>query len=233
MEQKKNKLYFSLFIFIILLFVVGGFFYTHYMINKPEEKPKSKKTNIVELKDSRVLKTKDYIYFENGEELDSDEEIFYEDIVLNIKNQKSLEETLNTEFKSYKSSIVKTDEEFYLPYRLYEVVEFDNYISLIIKDYGYNNEDHLPKGLKGYIFNKEDGTLISEDIILSNYNKTLNDLINPVREKISVNRLETDLLEETMSNLNYFIYINKIGNLEIAYTVKSTLIDYYDKITLD
>lgn len=233
MEQKKNKFYFLVFIFIILVIVIGGFVYTYYMINKPKQINKEPKPDIVELKDSRIIKSKDYIYFENGEELDEVEEIFYEEIVININNQKSIQDTLNSENENYKNSIVRTDEEFNLPYRIYEIIEFDKYISLIIKDYVYNKEDHLPRGMKGYIFNKEEGTLVSEEQILLEYKTSLDNLKKDIRSKIAALRIETDLLDETMNTFNHFVYVNKIGNLEISYLVKSTSIDYYDRITLD
>ncbi len=232
MEHKRNKIYFSMFMIIILLVVVGGYFYMHKVTNKKEIKTEVKKP-VVELKESRIVKSKDYIYFVNAEELEESEEIFYEEIVINIKGHKDLENTLNEEFKTYKNSIDKTDEEYKLPYRLYEIIDFDNYISLIIKDYTFNKEDHIPTGIKGYIFSKEEGKLITEEEILEEYSQTLSSLKEKVKDKIVAFRIEEDLLDDTMNSFNHFVYVNKIGNLEIAYLVKSTLVDYYDKITLD
>ena len=40
-------------------------------------------------------------------------------------------------------------------------------------------------------------------------------------------------VDKTLSNLNYALYINKIGKLEINYIVNSTKQNYYDNIVID
>ena len=66
MEQK-NVLGLISLIIIILFFVIGGYFFMNYMLKNT--KPEEKKELIEEIKDYRIDKTKDYIYYENGEDL--------------------------------------------------------------------------------------------------------------------------------------------------------------------
>ena len=64
MDNTKNKIGIILLGIILLIFVVGGYFFMKYMISSPSKS--HKKNNIVN--DVRVNSSKDYIYFDNSSE---------------------------------------------------------------------------------------------------------------------------------------------------------------------
>ena len=138
MDYKKNKISFVIFIIIMLFIVIGGFlFITFY---EPQKEMKEEDKGIIVAKDIRINEFEDYIIFEEKETLIEDEEepLIQYKIKLNIKGTEELEEEINLIYKD-----LKEDEEGNLvsfDYRLFEVIKFDNYISLIIKDYHYQNE---------------------------------------------------------------------------------------------
>ena len=61
--KEKVKVWF--FVILLLIFIVGGYFFTVYMT---KEKPhtEEKKDFVEEIKDYRIDKSKDYIYYING-----------------------------------------------------------------------------------------------------------------------------------------------------------------------
>lgn len=232
MDYKKNKISFVIFIIIMLFIVIGGFlFITFY---EPQKEMKEEDKGIIVTKDIRINEFEDYIIFEEKETLieDEDEPLIQYKIKLNIKGTEEIEEEINLIYKD-----LKEDEEGNLvsfDYRLFEVIKFDNYISLIIKDYHYQNKDHIPYDLNIYIFDELTGKLISEPKFLNDNTLDINKIKTEIKEKLDAfnKRSEEEILnlDETMRNLKYIIYTNKIGSIEIGYIVKSDLGDYYDTL---
>jgi hypothetical protein len=234
MNYKQNKSSFLLFLFSVLLIVVGGFIYVYIFINSPKEEEQ----DLVEEKiDYRIDKTKDYIIFSNEVVLLEDEEhpISNYDININLKDYDTLEKTLNNFDNKieYEKNILKKFE-----YREYEIINYENFISLIVKTYLYETDINNALDINAYIFDKENGSLVSEEKLLEKYGKTSKQVKDKVEEKLKINQVvedDEDLINinDTLNPFQYILYISKIGDLKVEYIIKSTENDYYDNITLD
>ena len=81
MDNTKNKIGVIFLIIVLLLFIVGGYFFMEYMLKTPDKIKNARKDQ--EITDIRINKKKDYIYFENTTEIIND--IFKQDVIFNIK----------------------------------------------------------------------------------------------------------------------------------------------------
>ena len=185
MEQK-NVLGLISLIIIILFFVIGGYFFMNYMLKNT--KPEEKKELIEEIKDYRIDKTKDYIYYENGEEILEEEEIHRDEAILNFKTLTELNETLKEEVENIYGNVKYTKDMdlpstdssgnkivynentkgiYSLQYRNYENVKFSNYVSLVAVDFDYDIvKGSIPFNIKSYIVDINTGQLVNEDELL-------------------------------------------------------------------
>ena len=244
-ENFKNKLGLFTFIFIILFLAIGGYFFTNYLLNEKED---NKTNNNKEKQDYRIDQKKDYIYFTNSEVISEGAEIYYQDVVINLTTQETLNETLEKENQIYKNNIkyisdqnilsdeiinYNNDNLYALTFREYEIHEYDKYVSLIIKDYNYSCFDLTSfNKTKSYIFNVENGKLLTEEEILSIYNQSMEQIKEKIREHLVskqsvIDEVEVIKIDETVSDLsNYSLYINEYGRLYISYLVKTTQVDY-------
>ena len=177
MIERKNIFGLILFGIILLLFIVGGYFFMDYMLNDYQEKPKEENESITELKEIRLDSTKEYIYFENSEEFLPEEEIYKEDVIINIKGFENINEELKAEMKNFYQDVtyikdieltedaICTNNEkgiYSFSNREYVTNEYDNYISLVITDYDYNCIDgNVAQNIKSYVISKEDGKQIT------------------------------------------------------------------------
>ena len=78
MDNTKNKIGVIFLIIVLLLFIVGGYFFMEYMLKTPDKTKSVRKDQ--EITDIRINKKKDYIYFENTTEIIND--IFKQDVIL-------------------------------------------------------------------------------------------------------------------------------------------------------
>jgi len=244
-ENFKNKLGFFTFFIIVLALLIGGFFLTNYLLNKEDIK-KDKVLN--EIKEHRIDKEKDYIYFTNGETISEGAEIYYQDVVINLKNQKQLTETLEKENRIYKNNIqylsdtdilsddiikYNNDNLYALTFREYKNYSYDKYVSLIVNEYNYSCFDlNTFIGTKSYVFDVTKDKLLSEDEILNLYKLTMDEIKEMVRSRLIetqkiVDEVELIKIDETLENFNnYSLYINEYGRLYISFLVKTTQVDY-------
>lgn len=247
-ENLKNKLGFWVFTLIVLFLAVGGYFFTDYVLininNKDETQEKE------ELKDYKVDKTKEYIYYKNEEVISEGTEgaeIYYKDVVINLSTQEVLNEALEKENKMYKNNIkyisqmnlisgeiinYNNDDLYALNFREYETYEFDKYVSLVINDYYYSCFDLITfDKSKSYVFNTENGKLLTEEEVLNMYNQNMEGIKEKIREKLIasqtiINEVEVIKIEDTLNMTDYALYINDYGKLYISYLVKTTQVDY-------
>ena len=103
--MEKNGWKFIVFAIIVLIIIIGGFLLMQNSF------PKENTTKVVnkkskKIKDIKIDKDKDYIYFENSETIAHDLDIEYKDVVFNFKNQESIQKQLNDETKEYKDALV-------------------------------------------------------------------------------------------------------------------------------
>ena len=242
-ENFKNKLGITIFILLILSLAIGGFFFTNYIlktdrsINNKEEKKISYK----------IDNKKEYIYFINNEVISEGAEIYYQDVVVNLTTQTTLNEALKKENEIYKNNIkyisdmnlmsnelvnYNNDNLYALTFREYKTYEYDKYISLVINDYNYSCFDLITYNKsKGYIFDVETGMALEEKDIFYKYNTNLDKIKEQIRSELLtkqsvVDEVEVIKIEDTINDLNYALYINEYGHLFISYLVKTTQVDY-------
>lgn len=243
--MENNKIKFSIFIIVIFIFIFGGFI---LMQNSMPDKEKENKNRITEIKkqDIRINKTLDYIYYADADRIVNELDLEYKNIIINFKDDNNIASKLNEENAQLKSEI-KYDETLedapynnlaYAKYMIYEVLYYEDYISLIVKYYSYDNENLVTfLDSKSYVFNKTSGNLYSSDDLLSNYNITKDVVIEKVKTHINDSallktdeELDADASVELLDNLS--LYIDKLGRLSITFLVKSDQKDYNDYVLL-
>ena len=249
----KENIKIGLFILLLLIFIFGGYIFTSYII---KEKPHvEKKPEVIkEIKDYRLDKSKDYIYYDEAKNLIASEDITTSKIVINLKDFENLtndlnEENnrLNNEVKYTKDitidkdkTVTENEEGIYsINYREYEENTFKDYINLVVKDYTYDIEKGItPIKLKSYVINKNTNKLINEEELLNSF-KVNNDII---KEKVKERLTNTQTLvegenvikiDDTLNNLeNHAISVSKNGHLKVTFIVISEKSIYNDSIEI-
>lgn len=244
-ENFKNKLGFWCFVIIVLFLLIGGYFFMNYALNDHKSQNNKKGTEV----SYKIDKKKDYIYFENEKVVSEKAEIIYKDIIINLKGQEVLTETLNKTNAIYQENIqylkditlldeslikYNNDDLYALTYRKYDVYEYDNYVSLLVNDYNYSCFDLTTfNKVKGYVFNTDNGKELSEKELFALYDTNMESIKNKIREELTKDQtvndegIEVIKIDETINNLdNYGLYINEFGRLYISYLVKTNEVDY-------
>lgn len=254
MDSTKNKIGVIFLGIVLLIFIVGGYFFMKYMVNNPT---KEKKKGIVELTNEvRINNKKDYIYFDNTTEIIDD--IFKQDVILNFKGLEDENNKLHSELEELSKKEVKvTNEEipegvtcendlYSFLYRTYEVTEFSNYASVVIMDYDYNCvSGSVPTNIKSYVINKDNGSIITNEELLKIFETTDDKIIESINKRLADTQvLDEDSMvidtENTINDIkngsygtNKALSISKNGKLVINFIVKSNKINYNDSIELN
>lgn len=246
----RSKFGFISFLVVVLLFIVGGYFLTDYLVNGDFTFGTNSLDNVVELVDYRIDKTMDYIYFEEREYPISSLWMKYQTITINITGHQELEDELNDSEAILSSSVTYvTDEDesnesllfneegiYSLEYREYDLINYGDYITLISYDYKYDISNVVtPLKLGVYTFDKTTNELLSEEDILNLYDITIEEVKEEVKSVISTKSYadSTIKVSDTMNDFTYIIYINKIGNLEVMYLLNSTSGYSYDTLVIN
>ncbi len=244
-DSFKSKLGFSFFVLFIMFLLVGGYFLTKYLSSDDfSKKYNNKNTSEISYK---IDEDKDYIYFINEKTISEKANLIYKDVVINIKGEEDLTESLEKENKENKNTIkyiskenlgnieipYNYDDLYTLYHRNYETYAFDKYVSLVIKDYTYSCYDLLTfKLAKSYVYDIESGKRLSNEELLKKFNKNMDDIINKIREGLNKSQTidegkEVIKIDDTLNNFtNYALYVNDFGKLCITYLVKSVDKDY-------
>lgn len=245
--MEKNKIGFIFFSIILLVIVVGGF-----VLMKQSENSDNTNTTFIkkltkeEEKEIRLDTEKDYIYFTDTDKLVEELDITYQTINFNFDGVSSIEDKLNNENKELKDT-VKYDDTLetdaydkltYAKYSIYTVYTYDSYISLIVDYYEFNQEDLITyTGGCTYIFNKNTGSIISNEELLKTYNLTESDVLDKIKDYVEDQNLLKDNEEldsdATIENIDTLaLYVDKIGRLTASVLVKSDQKDYNDSVIL-
>lgn len=236
--EKNNGIKFILFGIILLIIIIGGYI---LMMKSMPENNKPKKKEEVKVIDNRINKKKSYIYFKNEKHASEEYNIEYMDIVLNFKNNTVIEKELNEETANMKKTF-KTDEDSNVEsakYKLYNIHEYDKYLSLVVDYYSFNKEDlGLYEKSSIYVFNKETGKLYSEEELLKEFNMSKEDVLKKIEEYIDAQsklkeeqEIDVDKTMDNIKNLNLFV--DRIGRLNTSVLVKSDQKDYNEVIILN
>lgn len=250
MEDSKSKVGSFLFIVFILCLIIGGQLLYYKVLHKDDVKENDNKGKV----DYRIDKKKDFVYYTNESVISEGVDIYYKDVVINIKGQEVLTESLNKENAIYKENIkyisdqnllsddlinYNHDNLYMLNYRDYDTSQYKNYYSLLILDYSYDCFDLSSiQKIKSYVFDTNTGKLLTDDELLKEFNTSWDTIKEKMREHLTekqeiVNEAELIKIDETINNLdNYGFTVNSIGNLVINFLVKTTQVDYNDNITI-
>lgn len=261
-DVRSGHIYALLFIMFIGLLSIGGFFLTKMLTKNDQTENPKKEENKSIVTNLKVNKDEEYLYFTNNETLSIEHDITYQDIKININSDdaKKIETKLNNEMAELKGSVKKISEEelteedlakiiykdddiYSAKYRKYTRYIYKDYASIYIEDYEFDCLNGPNKvNTSAYVFNTENGKLLSNSEILDIYNISIEKLKSIVKEKLDKEQIVIDEVEQiditsTLNNLenpnNYSLYINKGGFLYLSYLVKNVKNDYNDVIILN
>ena len=253
MIKIKNYLGIIILTIIMLAFIVGGFFTMRYFTDHKETK-ENKNNNTQQEIDLRIDKGKDYFYYDNEEEIIASMEIEYLEPVFNIEGAEEINAKLKEEVQNLKKTIkyyndselpegnLGNEEKIYsLNYRDYREFSYDKYLSLAILDYSYDLVNgSIPLHLDSYVINKETGKRFTNEELLNIFNVTEDKIGQKVKEKLENSVLlyeQTGVTVDVNSSLNYLneyyaLYVNKFGELEVTFVVKTSENTYNDSVTV-
>ncbi|MFI3260408.1 MAG: hypothetical protein R3Y13_01680 [bacterium] len=244
-----NKIGFILFTIVILIFIIGGYFLTDYVVSTDFSVPEEKEV-VTQITDNRIDKTKDYIYFTDVVYPISGEHMKFQTVNININGLEYIATNLNSSDENFKSTIKyytdvdmsdvdmtfsNADEVYSLSYREYVVTEYSDYVTLYYQDYDYNIENlNIPTDIYSYTIDTSTAKIMDEDDLLDKYDVSLEEVTDMVFESVSASAYNNSSINvsETFSEFKYILYINKIGSLEIIYLVDCSSGNYYDKLVV-
>ena len=239
-DVRKGKVYAALFVFFIIVLIVGGYMAMVYLTSGKE--PQKEKTP--EVKQSlKIDEDKDYLYFTNVDLKNEDYNIIYQDVNINLDSSeaRSLENNLNNAMADLKSTykliseanlteeenekVLFTDSGIYeASYIKYTRYISPKYISLLVDYYEFNcysGEKYLSS--IAYVFDVKTGKLLSNNEVLKLYDYSLDKLKQKVRDHLQEEQKEVEevVIEEEEEKI-----VNK-DLIDIDSTIKSLDDDNY------
>ena len=242
MKTNQIKVYF--FIFVILVFIFGGF----YLMKKSEKLKNVVDKKVTEVKDTdiRFDKTKDYIYYSDGNVVEGELDIEYKNININFEDKDGVAAIVNKENEEMSKSPVydETNEEanynhlISAKFAKYEIIHYVDYITLVVNKYSFDYKTIITTlGSDVYVFDKTSGKLYNNDELLSKFSINKDDINEKVKTYLNDKNLVSEEnkidVEKTISNnTKYNLYVDKLGRLVISILVKAEKSDYNDIIVL-
>lgn len=242
MKTNQIKVYF--FIFVILVFIFGGF----YLMKKSEKLKNVVDKKVTEVKDTdiRFDKTKDYIYYSDVNVVEGELDIEYKNININFEDKEGVAAIVNKENEEMSKSLVydETNEEanynhlISAKFAKYEIIHYVDYITLVVNKYSFDYKTIITTlGSDVYVFDKTSGKLYNNDELLSKFSINKDDINEKVKTYLNDKNLVSEEnkidVEQTISNnTKYNLYVDKLGRLVISILVKAEKSDYNDIIVL-
>ena len=242
MKTNQIKVYF--FIFVILVFIFGGF----YLMKKSEKLKNVVDKKVTEVKDTdiRFDKTKDYIYYSDVNVVEGELDIEYKNININFEDKEGVAAIVNKENEEMSKSPVydETNEEanynhlISAKFAKYEIIHYVDYITLVVNKYSFDYKTIITTlGSDVYVFDKTTGKLYNNDELLSKFSINKDDINEKVKTYLNDKNLVSEEnkidVEKTISNnTKYNLYVDKLGRLVISILVKAEKSDYNDIIVL-
>lgn len=242
MKTNQIKVYF--FIFVILVFIFGGF----YLMKKSEKLKNVADKKVTEVKDTdiRLDKTKDYIYYSDVNVVEGELDIEYKNININFEDKEGVAAIVNKENEEMSKSPVydETNEEanynhlISAKFAKYEIIHYVDYITLVVNKYSFDYKTIITTlGSDVYVFDKTSGKLYNNDELLSKFSINKDDINEKVKTYLNDKNLVSEEnkidVEQTISNnTKYNLYVDKLGRLVISILVKAEKSDYNDIIVL-
>jgi hypothetical protein len=253
--EEKNKAIIGciLFLLFILIIGVGGYIYTFKNDNHKTVNNKENTLANVYKKDA----TKDYIYYEDENIISEELNLIYKNPVINLDNSQAdaIYNELAKENENYANNVKKisqttndtgqeiaynTDDIYSATIREYEDYEYASYVSLVVSDSLYDcfKGVYDYTSIKSYIFDTFKNQRVSNIDILSNYDITLADVKEQIKERLEneITDENTINIDETIENLSndnsYGLYIDNDGSLGIIFIVKSEQMNYNETMII-
>lgn len=242
MKTNQIKVYF--FIFVILVFIFGGF----YLMKKSEKLKNVVDKKVTEVKDTdiRLDKTKDYIYYSDVNVVEGELDIEYKNININFEDKDGVAAIVNKENEEMSKSPVydETNEEanynhlISAKFAKYEIIHYVDYITLVVNKYSFDYKTIITTlGSDVYVFDKTSGKLYNNDELLSKFSINKDDIKGKIETYLNDKNLVSEEnkidVEKTISNnTKYNLYVDKLGRLVISILVKAEKSDYNDIIVL-
>lgn len=242
MKTNQIKVYF--FIFVILVFIFGGF----YLMKKSEKLKNVVDKKVTEVKDTdiRFDKTKDYIYYSDVNVVEGELDIEYKNININFEDKDGVAAIVNKENEEMSKSPVydETNEEanynhlISAKFAKYEIIHYVDYITLVVNKYSFDYKTIITTlDSDVYVFDKTTGKLYNNDELLSKFSINKEDINEKVKTYLNDKNLVSEEnkidVEQTISNnTKYNLYVDKLGRLVISILVKAEKSDYNDIIVL-
>ena len=242
MKTNQIKVYF--FIFVILVFIFGGF----YLMKKSEKLKNVVDKKVTEVKDTdiRFDKTKDYIYYSDVNVVEGELDIEYKNININFEDKDGVAAIVNKENEEMSKSPVydETNEEanynhlISAKFAKYEIIHYVDYITLVVNKYSFDYKTIITTlGSDVYVFDKTTGKLYNNDELLSKFSINKEDINEKVKTYLNDKNLVSEEnkidVEKTISNnTKYNLYVDKLGRLVLSILVKAEKSDYNDIIVL-
>ena len=242
MKTNQIKVYF--FIFVILVFIFGGF----YLMKKSEKLKNVVDKKVTEVKDTdiRFDKTKDYIYYSDVNVVEGELDIEYKNININFEDKDGVAAIVNKENEEMSKSLVydETNEEanynhlISAKFAKYEIIHYVDYITLVVNKYSFDYKTIITTlGSDVYVFDKTTGKLYNNDELLSKFSINKEDINEKVKTYLNDKNLvseenKIDVDKTISNNTKYNLYVDKLGRLVISILVKAEKSDYNDIIVL-
>jgi len=252
LERKRNLIGGIGFVSFVLFLIIGGFFLTKYLTSDNEKEKIQQK----EIDNLKIAEEKELIYFTNEKVISEDPDIVFQDIVVNIKGNETLNEVINNDMENIRSSVKKISESevdrsreilyeesdiFYSLERNYLSYESSKYLSLIIYDGEYNcYTGSTINKLKTYNFSLGTGKQLSNETVLGFNSMSIDDVKNKVRVKLEED--QKDFSEDSQINFDETLngitltdaalFFKPTGKLYISVIVKTNQESYNDTIEL-
>ena len=255
-NTEKSVLSMTIFLIIVLVIGVSGYFLVIKNRDRSEEKSPIIEESIVNYNEIKIDESKEFVYEENFEIMSEELEIIYSDIIINIDSvdAKQLETKLNSEKASLKQSIkyisqtevddeellYSVDDIFSASVRHYESYNYEKYLTLTVNDHTYYatvGADN--QTVNAYTFNLETGSLLTLDEMLDIYTVSRTTLIRRLTENLqSIYDASPEVInfEGSVSGINELsnvsVYIDENGKLKANYVVITTENTYNETVEI-
>jgi len=242
MKTNQIKVYF--FIFVIFVFIFGGF----YLMKKSEKLKNVVDKKVTEVKDTdiRLDKTKDYIYYSDVNVVEGELDIEYKNININFEDKEGVAAIVNKENEEMSKSPVydETNEEanynhlISAKFAKYEIIHYVDYITLVVNKYSFDYKTIITTlGSDVYVFDKTSGKLYNNDELLSKFSVNKDGIKEKLETYLNDKNLvseenKIDVQKTISNNTKYNLYVDKLGRLVISILVKAEKSDYNDIIVL-
>lgn len=206
-DIRSGKVKAALFLFFIVILLVGGYI-GMIMLTKESEDTKKNDTEVASKsnskKDIRIDKSEDYIYFENEVVKNETRDIIYQDVVFNFESNdaKTIATFLNNERetneKTYKTiseveltpeekeSILFKDSDVYeATYNKYTRYFYKNYATIVNNTLEYNcNDGSKNTNVSAFVFDINTGDLLTKSKLMEKFDISLDKIKEKIQEKL-------------------------------------------------